>query len=142
MLALFQLGRGAECGRAIRESLRVKHEPGDILGTAFALEIQGWLAARGGCCQRAAWLLGAADPLWARAGRRLASPAVMERLRQQAVGQCRDALGEEQVEVLFARAARYPLDRLVTFALGDGDEPAGEGASPGSRVSSPPASRR
>ena len=60
--------------RAATRSLLAKHELGDMVGMAYCLEIHGWLAARARRHARAAWLLGAADPLWTRAGGRLAAP--------------------------------------------------------------------
>ena len=45
------------------------------MGMAYCLEIHGWLAARAGRHVRAAWLLGAAAPLWDRAGGTLGGTA-------------------------------------------------------------------
>ena len=59
------------------KALLAKHELGDVMGMAYCLEIHGWLAARAGRHVRAAWLLGAADPLWERAGGRLGGTAAL-----------------------------------------------------------------
>ena len=64
----------------LNKSLLLKHELGDMVGMAYCLEIHGWLAARVGRHVRAAWLLGAADPLWERAGGRLGGTAALEQV--------------------------------------------------------------
>ena len=69
---------------ALRRGLTAKHELGDVLGTAYALEALAWLAARRGQYERAAWLLGAAEQLWARTGQRLSGIALMEDWRERA----------------------------------------------------------
>ena len=89
----------------------MKRETCDVLGIAFALEILGWLAVRSGSQQRAAWLLGGADPLWERAGARLAATATFERLHADAMARCDDALGAKRFADLFARGAGTRLRR-------------------------------
>jgi non-specific serine/threonine protein kinase len=122
-LTLYLAGRDIESTWAVTRALQVKHELGDILGAAFALEILGWLAARGDGEQRAAWLLGGADPLWERAGGRLAAAPAFERLHSDAVTRCADALGGNRFADLFVRGTRYPLEAMIAFALNDGTEP-------------------
>ena len=79
-MALYgQPGRDAETARAATRSLLAKHELGDMVGIAYCLEIHGWLAARAGRQVRAAWLLGAADPLWTRPAAGLAAPRLSSR---------------------------------------------------------------
>lgn len=119
-------GRDIESTWAVNRALQVKHEIGDILGVALTLEILGWLAARGGGQQRAAWLLGGADPLWERADGRLAATAVFERLHAEAMDRCSAALGGKRFADLFARGTRHPLEAMVAFALGGGVEPAAD----------------
>ena len=93
-MALYgQPGRDAETARAATRSLLAKHELGDMVGMAYCLEIHGWLAARAGRQARAAWLLGAADPLWTRAGGRLGGTAALERVHADAIAASRAALG-------------------------------------------------
>ena len=109
-----------------------------------ALEVLGWLAARSGSHQRAAWLLGGAEPLWERAGGRLAATAAFERLHAEAVARCGDALGAQRFAELFARGVLYPADAMIAFALQRRRRPrgAGEARASGCPASSPRASGR
>ena len=108
-LALYLAGRDIESTWTVTRALQVKQEIGDVLGTAYALELLGWLAARSGSHQRAAWLLGGADPLWERAGGRLAATAAFERLHADAVASVRrGARRQKRFADLFARGARAP----------------------------------
>jgi predicted ATPase/DNA-binding CsgD family transcriptional regulator len=135
-LALYLAGRDIESTWTVTRALQVKQEIGDVLGIAFTLEILGWLAARSGSHQRAAWLLGAADPLWERAGGRLAATATFERLHTGAMARCGDALGPSRLAELFARGARHPFDEMIAFALNDLGDPAAEGGG-GNRIRLP-----
>ncbi|MGH3260935.1 MAG: response regulator transcription factor, partial [Trebonia sp.] len=67
------------------------------------------------------------DPLWERAGGRLAATASFERLHAEAVARCDGALGEGWFAELFTRGGKVPHDDMVTFALNDA-EPDGETA--------------
>ena len=123
-MALYgQPGRDAETARAATRSLLAKHELGDMVGMAYCLEIHGWLAARAGRQARAAWLLGAADPLWTRAGGRLGGTTALERVHADAIGASRASLGGEKFTALFAGGAAAPLDETVAFAVADADVP-------------------
>ena len=73
-------------------------------------------------CERTAWLMGAADVLWERAGQRLGGTAIMEELHQQTVKAAQDALGEDGYAALFRDGAARPLDLMVTLAVTDADE--------------------
>ena len=125
-LALYLAGRDIESTWTVTRALQVKQEIADVPGIAFTLEILGWLAARGGGQQRAAWLLGGADPLWERAGGRLAAAATFERLHTDAVARCEDELGAKRFADLFARGGRHPLEAMIAFALNDAADPAEE----------------
>ncbi|MGH3249260.1 MAG: LuxR C-terminal-related transcriptional regulator [Trebonia sp.] len=125
-LTLYLAGRDIESTWTVTRALRVKQEICDVLGIAFTLEILGWLAARSGSQQRAAQLLGAAAPLWERAGGRLAATPTFERLHTDAVASCREALGETLFTDLFTRGGRHPLAEMITFALNDPGGPAEE----------------
>jgi non-specific serine/threonine protein kinase len=92
------------------------------VGTAYCLEALGMLAARQQRCERTAWLMGAADVLWDRAGQRLGGTAIMEELHQQAVKAAQDALGEDCYAALFRDGADRPLDLVVKLAVTDADE--------------------
>ena len=127
-LSLYLAGRDIESTWTATRALQVKQEIGDVIGIAFTLELLGWLAARAGSHQRAAWLLGGADPLWDRAGGRLAATASFERLHAEAVGRCGSALGGKLFAELFARGARHPVDAMTAFAVNDAGDPV-EGGS-------------
>ena len=117
--ALFQRpAQEAECEAVLRKALAAKQELGDLIGTAYALDTLGWLAARTGGCERTAWLLGAADPLWQRGGVRFAGTAIMEEFHQQAVRTAAAALGPDQYAALHAEGARHAKERLHALASG------------------------
>jgi predicted ATPase/DNA-binding CsgD family transcriptional regulator len=130
-LALFwQPGREAETAQTTSKALLAKHELGDVVGMAYCLEIHGWLADRAGRHVRATWLLGAAEPLWERAGGRLGGTAALVRVRTRAIDAARDALGGKRFGTLFAEAGRQPIDQMVAFAIDDAEEPAAGRAKP------------
>jgi predicted ATPase/DNA-binding CsgD family transcriptional regulator len=119
--------RHDETVQTTSKALLAKHELGDVMGMAYCLEIHGWLAARAGRHVRAAWLLGAADPLWERAGGRLGGTAALLRVHDQAMGKARAGFAGKRFEAVFAEAGRHPVEQLVAFAVSDGDEPTAEG---------------
>src|SRR5450756_2736727 len=81
--SLFQFpGRSQECAAATRRALAAKHQIGDVTGIASALEVLGWLAARGERFDNAAWLLGAAEQLWQRSASKLSNIAIMAQTHQ------------------------------------------------------------
>ena len=93
-----------------------------MLGTAYAVEALAWLAARREQPERTAWLLGAADQLWAVAGRRLSGIAVLEESRQHAVAAARETLGERRYLSAYYRGAALSLDAAVREALDEARE--------------------
>jgi len=115
--------RDTETARVLNKSLLLKHELGDMVGTAYCLEIHGWLAARAGRYVRAAWLLGAADPLWKLAGGRLGETAALLQVHEQSIQAGRAALGQRRFDSLFARGAAAPHDDMVALAIADADAP-------------------
>jgi predicted ATPase/DNA-binding CsgD family transcriptional regulator len=123
MALYWQPSRDAETARVLNKSLLLKHELGDMVGTAYCLEIHGWLAARVGRPVRAAWLLGAADPLWTRAGGRLGGTAALEQVHSEAIEACRAALGQRRFDSLFARGANAPQADMVALAIADAEAP-------------------
>lgn len=114
-------GKEAECARALSLALRAKFDLDDVVGTAYSLELLGWLAARSGRHERAAWLLGAADPLWTKLGARLSGAAHFEQQHQDAVQAVRGALGDNAFAALFDAGARHPLEQVVALAINDAD---------------------
>jgi predicted ATPase/DNA-binding CsgD family transcriptional regulator len=124
-LALYRGGRDIEATWTVTRALRVRHETGDIPGTAFALEVLACLAARSGARQRSAWLLGGADALWRQAGGRHGASAAFEPARADAAASAAAALGDARFADLFARGRKQPLDQLVALALNEAASPAG-----------------
>jgi predicted ATPase/DNA-binding CsgD family transcriptional regulator len=128
-LTLYLARRDIESTWTVTRALQVKQEVGDVFGIAFTLEILGWLAARSGSHQRAAWLLGGADPLWEQAGGRLAATTAFDRLHTEAVTRCTDALGGKRFAELFARGVLHPEQEMIAFALNDLGGPAEDGGA-------------
>jgi predicted ATPase/DNA-binding CsgD family transcriptional regulator len=124
-LALYRGGRDIEARWTATRALRVRHETGDIPGTAFALEVLGCLSARSGGRQRTAWLLGGADALWRRAGGRHAASMAFEPARAAAAAGAAAALGDERFADLFARGRGLPPGQLVALALNEAADPDG-----------------
>jgi DNA-binding CsgD family transcriptional regulator len=120
--ALFLKGETSESEVAARDALRMKHELGDIVGTAFCLEALGMLASGQRRWERTAWLLGAADALWERTGRRLGGNAIIEAIHQQAESAARDALGDKRYEKFFAAVAGRELDAVIGLAVTGADK--------------------
>jgi non-specific serine/threonine protein kinase len=120
--------RDEETARTAGKALLAKHELYDVMGMAYCLEIHGWLANRANRHRRAAWLLGAADPLWEKAGGRLGGTAALLGVHEDAMGKTRAALGGKRFDTMFAEARRHPLDQMVAFAVTDADDPTSDGA--------------
>jgi len=123
MALYWEPSRDAETARVLNKSLVLKHELGDMVGTAYCLEIHGWLAARVGRHVRAAWLLGAADPLWTRAGGRLGGTAALLQVHEDSIAAGRAALGSRRFDSLFARGGAAPHDDMVALAIADAEAP-------------------
>ena len=111
--------------KALRRALTAKHELGDVVGTAYAVEAVAWLAARREQFERTAWLIGAADQLWNRTGRRLSGVALMEESRQHTVKAARKALGERRYAAAYAHGTALGLDAVVRDAASEAGETAG-----------------
>jgi len=118
-------GREPAAAEALHRALAAEHALGDVLGTAYAVEGLAWLAARREQPERTAWLLGAADQLWAATGRRLSGIAVLEESRQHALDAAREALGERRYTAAYSRGAALGLDAVVREALDEASGPPG-----------------
>lgn len=114
-------GMEAESAKVLSLALLAKYDMDEVTGTAYSLELLGWLAAGAGRHSRAAWLMGAADPLWVRCGARLSNAALWEPRHEQAVAVAREALGAERYAELFDAGGRHPLDQVVALAINDAD---------------------
>ena len=123
---------------ALCRGLTAKHELGDVMGTAYAIEALAWLAARREQYERTAWLIGAADQLWNRTGRRLSGVDLMEESRQRTVKAARKALGERRYAAAYAHGAALDLDAVVRDAADEAGEAARQrGSDPDSTGDQP-----
>ncbi|HEY1626904.1 MAG TPA: LuxR C-terminal-related transcriptional regulator [Streptosporangiaceae bacterium] len=120
-LGQFLLGSLDDSAATLRTALAMKYELGDSVGMAYCLETLGWVAAAWGRHDRTAWLLGAADALWDRVGRRLSGDAALEQFRQQAALSAGDGLGAARYATLYNRGTRDSLDHVIALAGGDED---------------------
>jgi non-specific serine/threonine protein kinase len=115
-------GREEAAAVALHRALTAEHALGDVLGTAYAVEALAWLAAQRQQGERTAWLLGAADQLWAATGRRLSGITVLEESRQHAVAAAREALGDRRYLAAYCRGAALDLNAVVREALAEAGE--------------------
>jgi non-specific serine/threonine protein kinase len=120
-LSLFLRGETEASGVAACDSLQMKHEVGDLTGMAYCLETLAMLAAGKGRFSRTAWLLGAADTLWERTGKRLGGTAAIEGLHQWAESTAREGLGGKRYERLFRDGAGRERGEIVGLATSDAD---------------------
>ncbi|MBV9448004.1 MAG: AAA family ATPase [Streptosporangiaceae bacterium] len=141
-LALFQQGKYAQSADAEHTALGMKVELGDMMGAAHCLEVLSWLAVRERRYERAAVLLGAADALWQRTGRRVSGNPFLEGFHQQAAATTRDALGPERWDTLLRRGGLAPPDAIVAFAVADADEFAPASAASAREATSGPLTGR
>jgi non-specific serine/threonine protein kinase len=116
-----QPGRQAECATAAIAALQATHEISYLVGEAYSLEVLGWLAADAGRCQRAAWLLGAAQTLWDRTGGRLSGSTVLDGYHEHAVANATGALGQARFTELHAAGAARPLAQVAALAVAGAD---------------------
>jgi non-specific serine/threonine protein kinase len=128
-------GREQAAALALYRALAAKHELGDAVGTAYAVEALAWLAAQREQYERTAWLLGAADQLWDRTGRRLSGVAVMEESRQRAAKATRRALGERRFAAAYAHGTGLSLDAVARDAVTEIAAAAGAGGAAPSALS-------
>ncbi len=121
-VALFQMpGREAGCEAMALQALAGKSELGDVIGMGYALDLLGWLSAGTGRPERAAWLLGAAEPLWERGGGlRFSGTEIMEGFHRSAAAAASLALGASRYASLFAAGESYVRGELDARAGGAG----------------------
>lgn len=120
-LVLFLSGDFAHAAPTGLLALTMKQRIHDEAGMALGLSSLAFMAAGQGRCERAAWLFGAAAPLWDRAGRWYQGNSALEALHQVAERIARAGLGDERYWELHAAGAAVPLDHAVDRALADAD---------------------
>jgi predicted ATPase/DNA-binding CsgD family transcriptional regulator len=114
-------GQEQECAQVLSLALLAKYSLNDVTGTAYGLELFGWLACAAGRHERAAWLLGAADPLWTKLGARLSNAASWQQRHADAVASTRSALGDDAWSGLFRAGSAHPLGQVVALAINNAD---------------------
>jgi predicted ATPase/DNA-binding CsgD family transcriptional regulator len=119
--ALYFRGENEASAAATSKALEMKYDLGDTVGMAYCLEALALLATARQRHERAVWLLGAADTLWERAGRRLGGNAILEQLHDGAAKAARDGLGEQRFDALWQEASRHPLGEIVSLAIRDAE---------------------
>jgi non-specific serine/threonine protein kinase len=116
-----QPGRQAEGERAAIAALRATQEISNLVGEGYSLEVLAWLAADAGRCQRAAWLLGAAQTLWDRMGGRLSGSPVLDGYHKRAAAVAAGMLGTAKYAELRTAGAAKPLGQIVQLAIAGAD---------------------
>jgi non-specific serine/threonine protein kinase len=116
-----QPGRRDECASAAGAALRETLEISNLVGEAYSLEVFAWLAADAGRCQRAAWLLGAAQALWERTGGRLSGSAVLEGHHLRSAATAASGLGTGRYAELHAAGVTRPLAQIAALAVTGAD---------------------
>jgi predicted ATPase/DNA-binding CsgD family transcriptional regulator len=107
---------------AIATALTMKLALGDILGMAYPLDGAAWIAAAQGRHARAAWILGAADPVWRIASGRLAGNPGLEACHAAAEQTARTTLGEGLYLATYRKGAEWPLPEIVRLVIDDADD--------------------
>nr|WP_052478425.1 AAA family ATPase [Kibdelosporangium sp. MJ126-NF4]CEL18238.1 possible protein kinase/ transcriptional regulator, LuxR family [Kibdelosporangium sp. MJ126-NF4]CTQ90531.1 possible protein kinase/ transcriptional regulator, LuxR family [Kibdelosporangium sp. MJ126-NF4] len=118
-LVFWMLSEYRTSAEMISACLRMKHELGDIQGIAHCLEVLGWGAAQEVRHQRAAWLMGAAHPLWQKIGLPLFGMEILRDHHNTAERRAQEALGRDSYAEIFQAGTKLVVDQAVNLALGD-----------------------
>jgi non-specific serine/threonine protein kinase len=124
LVSAFALSLAGDYGPGTQAAIRaltMKQDIGDSVGIAYCLSVLAWIALGQERYERATWLLGAADPLWERAGSRLSGDAVMEVFQQRAVEQVRAALGDRRFAAAWQEGAAQPAEEIIALAISGAD---------------------
>jgi non-specific serine/threonine protein kinase len=122
-LGHFRQGRHEAASDSASRALRMNHLLGDAIGTAGGLGILALLANAQGHHERAAWLVGAATPIWEHAGFRYAGNPLLEDMHREMVRASLDTLGMDRYAQLRDAGAAQPLDDAVALAARPLGEP-------------------
>jgi predicted ATPase/DNA-binding CsgD family transcriptional regulator len=117
-LANWMLGDMDAAQGQLREALVGKALFHDSLGTAVAIELSAWVAARQGDSRRAARLLGAAQRVWEPIGN---YPGGFElpNWNDEISGELRAALAHNEFDTLLAEGRGMSTDAAIGEAMGD-----------------------
>ena len=127
-IARFLAGKRADGAAALRRALTMKYELADAVGVAYGLGVLGLMAADQRRYERAAWLFGAAESLWGRAGRRYTGNVFLEEWQRRSVANARESLGDATFTRLWDRGATASPEAFVLFAVTDAGDPASSAA--------------
>lgn len=117
-LARWRAGSLVEARNQLEESLRLRQQMSDPLGSAWCLEVLAFVAADEEQYERAAVLLGAAAALSHEAGTPTATFPDLASAYHAAVGRTRRHLGTSGFDLHFSRGREMDHARAVDFALG------------------------
>ena len=119
--AALRRGDPTAAARYTGRATELAREVGSPQLLALAVERSAWVAGCQGDHQRAARLLGAADQIWQRLGRRMFGGVFWRRTDATCEAQARAALGEAGFRAEFRRGAAMRRDEAVGYALGASD---------------------
>ncbi|TDP37802.1 helix-turn-helix transcriptional regulator [Nocardia ignorata] len=103
-----------------RETLELKRQLDDQLGTAVCLEAMSWIVASEGDAERAARLLGAADAMLRKVGMALDGIPRLWAFHLRGEDTMRRRASERGFRSAYAAGANLPTDAAVALALDDG----------------------
>lgn len=122
--AIYGLGLAAladerydEALRRAIESLTLKKEFDDVVGTSLVTDLLSWAEAAAGSKERSAVLLGAASQMWDSFGMQLYGSRHWVERRAQFEATARAGLGDERFAQCRRRGAAMSIPEMVRFAL-------------------------
>ncbi|MBO0819897.1 MAG: AAA family ATPase [Nocardiopsaceae bacterium] len=122
-LALSMLGRPDEGNKMALRGLALERELWGTIGWVHCLAVAALVANAQSRSERAAWMVGAIDPLWEKYGsRRYHSVDAMGALTDQVAQAARVALGDGRYDEVVRDARSRPIDEILDMALADLDE--------------------
>lgn len=119
----FERGDRPTALRLLRECLDDREE-GDLLGSALALDLVGWVLAADGEGERAATVLGAAARLWGSFGQDLYGSAGWIERRRTCEHRARRAVGDRRFEAAYARGVALSRSGGIVGFVNGAAEPA------------------
>lgn len=112
------------------ESLRLRRDFDDVVGTTLVTDLLGWAEAEAGSAERSAVLLGAASSMWESFGMQLYGSSHWVEQRARFEKQARKVLGEDQFEKCHISGAAMSVSEITGFVLGE-SVPSGDPATAG-----------
>jgi predicted ATPase/DNA-binding CsgD family transcriptional regulator len=119
----FRHGNHEAASDETRRALTMNHQLGDAIGIADDLEVLACLAGAQGDYERAAWLTGAAAPLWEHAGLRHAGNPLLADMHRDMARAALHTLGMDAYARLRNAGAAQPLEETIALAARPPGEP-------------------